>query len=68
MINYELKNKDNAYADIDKAISINPNNPTPYGAKAIFKLGDLKFKEAYSCYRQFKKVDKKYKKTEKTSK
>lgn len=58
MINYELKNKDAAYTDIEKAISINPNNQTPYGAKAIFKLKDLKFKEDYSNYKFFKKFDK----------
>ena len=65
MVNYELKEKEAAYSDIETAMQLSPDEPTPYRIRALFKLVDLKFREAHADFSLAKKIEKAKKKAEK---
>lgn len=61
-INYKLNQKALAYADIDKAIKLNPENPESYSLRGLFKLNHQQFGEAKKDYKKAKKLRRKLKK------
>jgi len=58
LVNYELKNKLDAYKDIEQVILIAPDEYVSYGIKAYFEVSDYKFISAIKDYNKFKKLRK----------
>lgn len=63
MVYYQLKDKEAAYNDVEKAMEVAPERGEPYMLRAMLEFGDLKFFSAFKDYRKFKKLDKKYQKS-----